>query len=99
MQRDLHAAGGPRRLTVVTNPDECNLACPMCREHSRHAVRPPPAPPRRLRLEQVQRILDELRASGLQEVIPSTKGEPLLWPGLDGLARLCHERGLLLNVT
>jgi MoaA/NifB/PqqE/SkfB family radical SAM enzyme len=33
------------------------------------------------------------------EVIPSTRGEPLLWDGLPGLAEACGSRGISLNVT
>jgi MoaA/NifB/PqqE/SkfB family radical SAM enzyme len=31
--------------------------------------------------------------------VPSTRGEPLLWDGLPGLAAACASRGILLNVT
>jgi MoaA/NifB/PqqE/SkfB family radical SAM enzyme len=44
-------------------------------------------------------VLDGLRGGPLREVIPSTLGEPLLWPGLDDLLDLCAGRGLLVNVT
>ena len=91
---------GPRRITFVTNPDDCNLACRMCREHSPLAeARPRSRPPHRLPLELVERVLGECTGSRLAEVIPSTKGEPLLWEGLPRLATLCSERGLALNVT
>ena len=90
---------GPRRITFVTNPDECNLACRMCRERSPLARRGPPAPPRRLPVELVERVLVEGAGSCLEEVIPSTKGEPLLWSGLERLARLCSDLRLALNVT
>jgi MoaA/NifB/PqqE/SkfB family radical SAM enzyme len=92
------AAPGPERVTFVTNPDDCNLSCAMCREHSPHAP-PRPASPRRLPLALVARVLDELAGSGLAEVIPSTAGEPLLWRELPGLAGLCGARGLRLNLT
>jgi MoaA/NifB/PqqE/SkfB family radical SAM enzyme len=44
-------------------------------------------------------VLDGLRDDPLREVIPSTLGEPLLWPGLDDLLDLCALRGLAINVT
>jgi len=91
---------GPRRITFVTNPDDCNLACRMCREHSPLAPwRPRPGPPRRLPVDLVERVLDERAGSALAEVIPSTKGEPLLWSGLERLVDLCAEFRLALNVT
>ncbi len=93
------ARAGPRRITFVTNPDDCNLACRMCREHSPLASRPLPPAPRRLPWELVERVLREREGSPLAEVIPSTKGEPLLWTGLDRLVESCAARGLLLNVT
>ena len=92
------ASPGPWRLTFVTDPDDCNLACEMCREHSPLAPERPEVP-RRLPLALVARVLDELAGSRLAEVIPSTVGEPLLWRELPGLAGLCGARGLRLNVT
>jgi MoaA/NifB/PqqE/SkfB family radical SAM enzyme len=106
---DAHAArrSGPRRITFVTNPDDCNLACRMCREHSPLASRrAPPASwrlphrvSRHMSTELVEQILREREGSALAEVIPSTKGEPLLWTGLDHLAEWCAAHDLLLNVT
>ncbi|HSD20084.1 MAG TPA: radical SAM protein [Anaeromyxobacter sp.] len=92
---------GPWRLTLVTNPDDCNLACSMCEcgaARAGGAARRPHAP-RRMDPELALRVLDERRGSALREVIPSTMGEPLLWAGLDGLVDLCAERALSLNVT
>jgi len=92
---------GPWRLTVVTNPDECNLACSMCATHApeaRLARGTRPGPPRRLSLRQVVTALEGAPPS-VVELIPSTRGEPLLWAGLPGLADACRARGLRLNVT
>jgi MoaA/NifB/PqqE/SkfB family radical SAM enzyme len=44
-------------------------------------------------------VLDERRGTALREVIPSTMGEPLLWPGLPALLERCAALGLLVNVT
>ncbi len=93
------APPGPRRITFVTNPDDCNLACRMCREHSPLSRAPLARPRRRLSPSLVERILAERQGSPLREVIPSTRGEPLLWAGLDRLVDACSARGLLLNVT
>jgi MoaA/NifB/PqqE/SkfB family radical SAM enzyme len=46
-----------------------------------------------------ERAVREAAACGVEEVIPSTMGEPLLWAGLDRLVDLCGELGLRLNVT
>lgn len=93
-----YSLAGPRRLTFVTNPDDCNLSCGFCREHSPLAP-PRPSPPRRLTLRLVERILAERASSPLREVLPSTFGEPLIWPDMEGLVALCLAKGLSLNVT
>jgi MoaA/NifB/PqqE/SkfB family radical SAM enzyme len=93
---------GPRRITFVTNPDDCNLRCVFCRDHSPLARRTdPPAsqPPARMPWELLSRVLEERRGSPLAEVIPSTRGEPLLYAHFDRLADRCAEQGLSLNVT
>jgi MoaA/NifB/PqqE/SkfB family radical SAM enzyme len=88
---------GPRRITFVTSPARCNLRCSVCRDHSPLRERAPDD--RELPLALVSRVVEEARERGLSEVIPSTRGEPLLWPGLTALAELCESRGVLLNVT
>jgi MoaA/NifB/PqqE/SkfB family radical SAM enzyme len=88
----------PRRVTLVANPDACNLACDMCREHAPNG----PArrgPPRALATEAALALLASPWASALEEVIPSTMGEPLLWPGMEPLVRACVARGVRVNVT
>jgi len=88
-------APGPWRLTLVTNPDDCNLRCDMCECGAARR----PGPPRRMPAELAARVLRERAGTPLAEVIPSTLGEPLLWGGLDALAELCAALGLALNVT
>ena len=88
-------APAPWRLTLVTNPDDCNLACDMCECGSARS----PGPPRRMDPALAERAVREAAALGVREVIPSTLGEPLLWAGLDRLVDLCAELGLALNVT
>jgi MoaA/NifB/PqqE/SkfB family radical SAM enzyme len=89
-----HAAG-PWRLTLVTNPDDCNLACDMCECGAARR----PGPPRRMDPSLAERAVREAARLGVTDVIPSTMGEPLLWAGLDRLVDLCAELGLRLNVT
>jgi MoaA/NifB/PqqE/SkfB family radical SAM enzyme len=88
-------APGPWRVTLVTNPDDCNLACEMC---ECGALRRP-GPPRRMDPALAARVVRAAAALGAREVIPSTMGEPLLWAGMDGLVDLCAELGLGLNLT
>jgi MoaA/NifB/PqqE/SkfB family radical SAM enzyme len=70
----------------------------MCRDHSPLAAARPGREPR-LDPAFVGRVLDGLDAPPLAEVIPSTRGEPLLWEGLDALLDRCAAAGLRLNVT
>ena len=89
--------GGPWRLTLVTNPDDCTLSCDMC---PCGQPRPPGAGrPRRMDPALALAVLQERGGSALRQVIPSTLGEPLLWRGLDELLQTCSRLGLLVNVT
>ncbi len=94
---------GPWRLTLVTDPDDCNLACDMCEcGRARSGLGPRPPTPRRMDPALALGALASLASlpvAGLREVIPSTMGEPLLWPGLDALLDACAARGLALNLT
>jgi MoaA/NifB/PqqE/SkfB family radical SAM enzyme len=47
----------------------------------------------------LRRILEERRGSALAEIIPSTEGEPLLYPEIDGLLDLCGAAGVKVNLT
>src|SRR5512142_2181963 len=92
------AAVGPWRLTLITSPDDCTLACDMCACGLARAQGRRP-PPRRMDPALAVAVLQERRGSPLREVIPSTRGEPLLWEGLDALLAACGRLGLLVNVT
>lgn len=93
-------AGGPWRLTLVTDPDDCNLACDMCAcGQARAAGAPRTGPPRRMDPALALGALAQLRGGALREVIPSTMGEPLLWEGLDALLEACRAGRLRLNLT
>jgi len=85
----------PWRITFVTNPDKCNLACPLCflrQKGSSFGMG-------EMDFGIVETILREYAPRGLQEVIPSTMGEPLLYTHFENLCDLCAELNLLLNVT
>lgn len=70
----------PWRVTVDTNPDQCNLRCTMCDTHSiynknRHAnIR------KQMPKELLLAALKQAVENGVKEVIPSTMGEPLMYP-------------------
>ncbi|HEX8673456.1 MAG TPA: glycosyltransferase, partial [Longimicrobium sp.] len=95
---------GPWRITFDTNPDECNLRCIMCEEHSPHSDRQREReaagrPRRRMPLELLRTVLEDSRDTPLREIIPSTMGEPLVYQHFDELVGLCVEHGLLMNLT
>ncbi len=95
---------GPWRITFDTNPDDCNLHCVMCEEHSPHSTlqiqrRAAARPPRRMPIELIRRVLADAARSGLREVIPSTMGEPLLFREFEEILALCREHGVKLNLT
>ncbi len=98
MRRDL----GPWRITLDTNPDDCNYRCIMCEEHAADAPRRAARqgmPRRRMPIELARRVIEEAVSLGLREVIPSTMGEPLLYDGFEHLLDLCRRHGLTLNLT
>ena len=95
---------GPWRITFDTNPDDCNLHCIICEEHSLHSTlrqarRVSGEPRRVMPVELMRRTLIEAAAHGLREIIPSTMGEPLLYEHFDEFPELCKVHGLKLNLT
>ena len=76
----------------------------MCEEHSPHsgsqeARQAEGKPRRRMPIELVRRVLEDSRGTGLEEIIPSTMGEPLLYHDFDELLELCAREGVKLNLT
>lgn len=47
----------------------------------------------------IRRVVQEAAGKGLREIIPSTMGEPLLYEDFDQIVDLCHEHGVMLNLT
>ncbi|WP_157601349.1 radical SAM protein [Stigmatella aurantiaca] len=95
---------GPWRITFDTNPDDCNLRCIMCEEHSPHSDRQQAReaaglPRRRMPIELVRHILEDSRDTPLRELIPSTMGEPPIYSHFDELIDLCMAHGVLMNLT
>jgi len=98
------AASGPWRITFDTNPDDCNLKCVMCEEHSPHsplqaARRESGVPKRRMDIAMIRNVLESCRGTRLREIIPSTMGEPLLYKHFDEIVDLCTEFGVKMNLT
>ncbi len=95
---------GPWRITFDTNPDDCNLRCIMCEDHSPYSStqserRAAGRPKRRMDIGLIRRVLREASCNGLREIIPSTMGEPLLYRYMDEIIDLCQEYGVRLNLT
>lgn len=94
----------PWRITIDTNPDQCNLNCIMCEDHSTYAV---PQSERkrngtqRKNMDKVlaEKVVREAAEMGVSELIPSTMGEPLLYRHFDLILDLCRELNLKLNLT
>lgn len=95
---------GPWRITFDTNPDDCNLRCIMCEEHSPHSTlqierRASGRPRRRMDPALIRSVLESCRGTRLREIIPSTMGEPLLYEHFEAIIDLCREFGVRMNLT
>ena len=96
------AQPAPWRITFDTNPDDCNLNCLMCEQHSplqQEGGNGNSRKHRRMPFDLVRSVVEECRGQGLREIIPSTMGEPLLYPRFDDLIELCATEGIKLNLT
>jgi glycosyltransferase involved in cell wall biosynthesis/MoaA/NifB/PqqE/SkfB family radical SAM enzyme len=94
----------PWRITFDTNPDDCNLRCIMCEDHSPYSKsqekrRAAGLPKRRMDVALIRKIIEEQAPLGLREIIPSTMGEPLLYEDFDEIIRLCSQHGIKMNLT
>ena len=94
-----------RRVTLLTNPDVCNLNCPLCflnqRGFSRCVLGVGEMAFETARTA-IEKYAAERDASGkrvLREVIPSTMGEPLLYSHFDELLEFCRAIEIPLNLT
>ena len=95
---------GPWRITFDTNPDTCNLRCVMCEDHSIYSEkkkmrREKRLPPRIMPISLIEKVVAEAAPLGLEEIIPSTMGEPLLYQEFDSIIDLCERHGVKLNLT
>ncbi|HNA62007.1 MAG TPA: radical SAM protein [Rhabdochlamydiaceae bacterium] len=95
---------GPWRITFDTNPDDCNLRCIMCEEHSIYSScqskrKEEGKPRRRMDINLIRKVLEESKNTPLREIIPSTMGEPLLYRHFEEIIDLCHQYQVKLNLT
>lgn len=83
------------RLTLLTNPDMCNLHCPLCFLEQRGRKFGMGEMP----FEVARHAIELALPQGLREVIPSTMGEPLLYSYFDELLGLCETLCVPVNLT
>jgi len=94
----------PWRITFDTNPDDCNLHCIMCEEHSYYHQKNPvrllsKKNRRRMKIKMILRVIEECVPYGLREIIPSTMGEPLLYKHFPEIINICIDYNVRLNLT
>ncbi len=93
------------RITIDTNPEDCNLSCIMCEEHSPYSDFIPTLyketgiKRRRMPFEWIEQIFHQAKELGVKEIIPSTMGEPLLYKGFDRIFELSRQTGIKINLT
>lgn len=92
------------RITFDTNPDDCNMHCIMCEEHSEFSPSRKKRistgrPHRRMNIAIIRSTVKEMSRFGLKEIIPSTMGEPLLYENFLEILEICKENGIMLNLT
>lgn len=81
-----------RRITLLTNPDKCNLRCALCFLRQQGIVSYSGEMP----FETAKAAIEKYSP---QEVIPSTMGEPLLYSRFEDLLHLCEMSGIKINLT
>ena len=84
-----------RRITLVTNPDSCNLKCPLCFLNQRQK----PLGLGTMDFSLVEKTIRSFYSKDLKEIIPSTMGEPLLYPYFKNLLNLCSQLSIKINLT
>jgi glycosyltransferase involved in cell wall biosynthesis/MoaA/NifB/PqqE/SkfB family radical SAM enzyme len=93
------------RITIDTNPEDCNLQCVMCEEHSPYSDFIPTLfketgiKQRRMKIETIEDIFLQAKKLGVQEIIPSTMGEPLLYKHIDKIFDLSEKHNIKINLT
>lgn len=93
------------RITIDTNPEDCNLNCIMCEEHSPYSDFIPTlyketgVKRRRMKFETVDVIFLQAEKLGVKEIIPSTMGEPLLYKDIDKIFELAEKKKIKINLT
>ena len=88
----------PWRITFDTNPDQCNIQCIMCEEHSKYNLSKGNIN-RIMDFQIIEEVIEDTVDYGLKEIIPSTMGEPLLYKNFIDLIKIVKRRNLKINLT
>ena len=88
----------PWRITIDTNPDQCNLNCIMCDTHSIYNKNFKPIR-KSMNQELLEKSIDEAIKLGVKEIIPTTMGEPLLYKYFDTFIDKLSNSSVKLNLT
>ncbi len=88
----------PWRITIDTNPDQCNLNCIMCDTHSIYNDN---SKPNRKFMDKdlLEKSINEAIDIGVKEIIPTTMGEPLLYKYFDTFIDILSKSNVKLNLT
>ncbi len=90
------------RITLDTNPEDCNLSCKMCEEHSlysKYIQETLGGQHRRMPEEWIEPIFKQAKNLGVKEIIPSTMGEPLMYKHFPLIIDLCYRYNIKMNLT
>ena len=90
------------RITLDTNPEDCNLSCTMCEEHSpfsKYIKEKLGGKHRRMPKEWLEPIFEQAKKIGVTEMIPSTMGEPLIYKHFAHFVELCYKYNIKMNLT
>lgn len=90
------------RVTLDTNPEDCNLSCTMCEEHSPFSTyikEKLNGKHRRMPKEWLEPIFRQAKQLGVKEMIPSTMGEPLIYKHFAHFVELCYKYDIKMNLT
>ncbi len=88
-----------RRITLLTNPDLCNLHCPLCFLNQRGLAFGMGEMSWEVAEAAVRKFACCSSGKDGREIIPSTMGEPLLYSHFDKLLELCKSLDLKVNLT
>jgi len=90
------------RVTLDTNPEDCNLSCTMCEEHSPFSTyikEKLGGKHRRMSKAWLDHIFKQAKKIGVTEMIPSTMGEPLIYKHFAHFIELCYKYNIKMNLT